>query len=104
MDEDVSAVEGFGFFGEYEHSVDDKGRIVFPLDFRAPLGDEFVVTRGPNRAILVCPIAVWKPIEEKLKEPVLDRHTNLLQRMMLGRSFVKLDPQSRLAIPKYLRE
>ena len=92
------------FWGEYEHSVDDKGRVVIPQDFRGPLGDKFIVTRGPDKSILVMPIPVWRPIQEKLRDPTLSRDRAFLQRMLGGRTEVSLDPQARLAIPKHLRE
>jgi MraZ protein len=92
------------FWGEHEHGVDDKGRLVMPQDFRGSLGDEFVVTRGPDKAILVFPKPVWDEIEQRLQVGVLQRQTGFLQRMLGGRSIVKLDPQFRLAIPKHLRD
>jgi MraZ protein len=92
------------FWGEFEHGVDDKGRVVMPQDFRGPLGDEFIVTRGPDRAIFVFPITIWEDIEQKIQSPILQRQTGFLQRMLGGRQFVKLDPQFRLAIPKHLRD
>jgi MraZ protein len=92
------------FWGEYEHGVDDKGRLVIPQEFRPALTDEFVLTRGPDKAVFLFPKVVWGEIEHKLQSHVLHRHTGFLQRMLGGRTFVKLDPQSRLAIPKHLRD
>lgn len=94
----------YEFFGEYEHGVDDKGRVVMPQEFRGSLGDEFVVTRGPDKAILVFPSPVWEGIEKQIRSAVLQRQTGFLQRMLGGRTYVKLDPQSRLGIPKHLRD
>ena len=34
------------FMGEYNHTVDAKGRLIVPSKFREQLGDEFVVTKG----------------------------------------------------------
>ena len=34
------------FMGEYNHTVDPKGRLIIPAKFREQLGDEFVVTKG----------------------------------------------------------
>jgi len=34
------------FMGEYNHTVDPKGRLIIPVKFREQLGDEFVVTKG----------------------------------------------------------
>jgi MraZ protein len=94
----------YGFWGEFEHAVDDKGRVIIPQDFRGPLGDEFVVTRGPDKSILVLPVPVWGQIEQNLQAQVLQRETSFLQRMLGGRTLVRLDPQYRLGIPKHLRD
>jgi MraZ protein len=94
----------YKFWGEFEHAVDDKGRVIFPQDFRAPLGDEFMVCRGPDKAILVYPKPIWDSIEKEIESPVLHRETSFLQRMYGSRTLVRLDPQYRLGIPKHLRE
>lgn len=100
----MPAPSDYGFWGEYEHGVDDKGRVIIPQDLRARLGDEFVVTRGPDRAIYAFPVPVWEALEPGLKASVLQRQAGFLQRMLGGRAYVRLDPQFRLAIPKHLRE
>ena len=38
------------FMGEYNHSVDAKGRLIVPSKFREQLGNEFVVTKGLERS------------------------------------------------------
>ena len=92
------------FLGEFEHSVDDKGRVVIPQDFRGPLGDEFIATRGTDRCIWVFPVGMWQPMLERVGGMELQRDRAFLQRMLFGRSVVRLDPQARLAIPKHLRD
>src|SRR5262245_54059169 len=100
---DTTATE-FRFWGEFEHAVDDKGRVIIPQDFRGPLGEEFVVTRGTDKAIFVFPTAIWNRFEETLNASVMQRETAYLQRLFGSRTFVKLDPQFRLGIPKHLRD
>ena len=34
------------FYGEYQHSIDQKGRIIIPAKFREGLGDKFILTKG----------------------------------------------------------
>lgn len=100
----MSETSDFEFWGEFEHGVDDKGRVVIPVDFRDGLGDEFVVTRGPDHSVLAMPIPLWERIAQTLKDRLLQSDGDILQRLLGGRAIVKLDPQYRLAIPKHLRE
>ena len=41
------------FMGEYNHTVDPKGRLIIPAKFREQLGDEFVVTKGLDGCLFV---------------------------------------------------
>lgn len=94
----------YSFWGEHDHFVDDKGRVLMPQDFREGLGEEFVATRGPDKTIYVFPVPVWNEIQERLSSLLLEEGAGFLQRMFGGRTIVRIDPQSRLAIPKHLRE
>ena len=94
----------YQFWGGFEHAVDDKGRVIMPLEFREALGDKFVVTRGTDKSILVLPMPVWEGMQAKLNDAVLQQHAHKLQRLFGLRSVVSLDPQARLAIPKLLRD
>jgi MraZ protein len=94
------------FSGAFEHGVDDKGRVVIPLEFRGLLGEEFVATHGPDQAIWILPNSVWDDIQKELQsKKILDTEAGHLFRLLFGgKTVVKLDPQCRLAIPKLLRE
>ena len=41
--------------GEYNHTIDAKGRLIVPAKFREVLGDEFVVTKGLDNCLFVYP-------------------------------------------------
>ena len=41
------------FMGEYNHTLDAKGRLIIPSKFREVLGDEFVVTKGMDGCLFV---------------------------------------------------
>ena len=55
------------FMGEYNHTVDAKGRLIVPSKFREQLGDEFVVTKGLDNCLFVYPMERWEALVEKLK-------------------------------------
>ena len=91
-------------WGEYEHGVDDKGRVIVPQDFRAPLGEDIVATRGPDHCIYLFSKPVWDYIEKALRTYVMERNSGFLLRMLGSRTIVRTDPQARIAVPKALRD
>ena len=50
--------------GEYNHTIDAKGRLIVPAKFREVLGDEFVVTKGLDNCLFVYPNDEWQKFEE----------------------------------------
>ena len=95
-------------WGRYEHSLDDKGRVIVPQKFRDKLGDEFVLTIGPDRHIRAYPMPIWEAMDEQLASvDVLDelnKDVIFLQRMFGNCEFVSPDTANRLSIPRHLRE
>jgi MraZ protein len=95
-------------WGRFEHSLDDKGRVIVPQKFRDRLGEEFVLTIGPGNHIRVYPMPVWEALEEQLASADLmdetDEDAVFLQRMFGSCEFVSPDQQNRLSIPRHLRE
>ena len=95
------------FMGEYNHSIDAKGRMIIPVKFREELGDEFVVTKGMDGCLYLYPFEAWKEFEEKLRSmPVtVNAESRKFARFfMAGASTVELDKQGRILIPPVLRE
>lgn len=95
-------------WGRFEHSLDDKGRVIVPQKFRDRLGEEFVLTIGPGNHIRVYPMPVWEAMEEQLASADLMDETNedtvFLQRMFGSCEFASPDQQNRLSLPRHLRE
>lgn len=52
--------------GEYEHSLDTKGRIIMPAKFREDIGDKFIVTKGLDGCLFAFSKEEWTKFEEKL--------------------------------------
>ena len=46
--------------GEYSHSIDAKGRLIMPAKFREQLGDEFIVTKSPDKCLYIYSNDDWK--------------------------------------------
>lgn len=94
------------FIGEYQHTLDDKGRIIIPSRFREDLGDGFVMTKGLDNCLFVYPKSEWKVLEEKLKTlPLTNRDARAFIRFFFsGATECILDKQGRVLIPANLRE
>lgn len=94
------------FMGEYNHTIDAKGRLIIPAKFREQLGEEFVVTKGLDGCLFVYPFEEWKTLEEKLKSlPLINKEARKFSRFFLaGAATCELDKQGRALIPGVLRE
>lgn len=95
------------FTGEYNHTIDAKGRLIVPAKLREQLGDVFVVTKGlDGRCLSVYPMDEWKIMEGKLRAlPLNNPDSRLLTRyLMAGAAYCELDKQGRILLPSVLRE
>ena len=94
------------FMGEYNHTIDAKGRLIIPSKFREVLGDEFVVTKGLDGCLFVYDNNEWSAFEEKLKTlPITNKDARKFVRFFLaGAASVEVDKQGRILIPSVLRE
>ena len=94
------------FMGEYNHTIDAKGRLIIPSKFREALGNEFVLTKGLDGCLFVFPMKEWEAFEEKLRSlPLIDKNARKFSRFFLaGASTCELDKQGRILVPGTLRE
>ncbi len=91
--------------GEYQHSIDDKGRLAVPAKFRKSLAGGVVVTKGAEGCLYLYPLEEWMKFAEKLaKLPINRADSRAYSRLMLaGASNAEIDSQGRILIPDYLR-
>lgn len=93
------------FMGEFNHSIDAKGRIIIPSKFREDLGDKFVITLGLDGCLFAYPDSEWMSFVEKLKTLPGTKEARQLQRyFMAGAAECEIDKQGRILIPAKLRE
>ena len=92
--------------GEFEHSIDTKGRLVLPAKIKDDLGKEFIVTKGLDGCLFGYSLAEWSKFEEKLKAlPLTNKITRDFVRFFLsGAVEEETDKQGRFLIPANLRE
>ena len=94
------------FMGEYNHTIDAKGRLIIPSKFRELLGEEFVLTKGLDGCLSIYPMDEWKAFEEKLRAlPLTNKNARTFTRFFVaGATNCELDKQGRILVPQTLRE
>jgi len=93
------------FLGQYGHTLDDKGRITLPARFRQLLERGVVITRGPDRCLLVFTCDKWEQIADKLDGSLslAGKDSRLFTRLMFSSAIDDVpDKQGRVRIPDYL--
>lgn len=91
--------------GEYQHNLDNKGRMAIPAKFREKLNAGAIITRGIDSCLFVFANVEWEILAKKLIAlPLAQANSRAFVRLMLaGASDVELDTQGRILIPDYLR-
>ncbi|MFD2616976.1 division/cell wall cluster transcriptional repressor MraZ [Terrilactibacillus laevilacticus] len=94
------------FMGEFQHNIDQKGRLIIPSKFREELGDRFVMTRGLDQCVFVYPQNEWKQIEKKLEAlPFTKKDARAFTRFFFsGASECAFDKQGRATLTATLRD
>ena len=94
------------FLGEYQHSVDAKGRVIMPVKFRDELGQKFIITKGLDKCLLVYTESDWEALNEKVRQlPVTDEGVRRFVRFFFGGAAeCECDAQGRVNVPQYLRD
>lgn len=94
------------FTGEFQHSIDDKGRMIMPAKFREMLGESFMLTKGLDGCLFVYPLAEWQNLESKLKNlPFTNKDARAFARFFFsGASECERDKQGRILLASNLRE
>lgn len=92
------------FIGEYQHTIDEKGRLAIPAKFRRELESGAVVTRGIDECLFLYSTIEWKKLAEKVMNlPLAQSKSRAFARLMLAGAFeVVVDGQGRINVPEYL--
>lgn len=98
------------FYGEYEHSIDRKGRLILPSRFREVAKTHFIekfyVTRGLEKCLFMFSEEEWRTQENKYKGlSFTKQQTRVFNRLFFsGAVEVAPDKQGRILLPQYLKE
>ena len=92
--------------GEFEHSLDAKGRLIMPAKIRDDMGDKFIITKGVDGCLFGFSSKEWDNFEEKLKTlPLTNKNARDFVRFFLsGATECEVDKQGRFLISGNLRK
>ncbi len=98
----------FGITGEYNNTLDEKGRIAFPAKIRSDLPESrLIVTRGIEKCLLAFTPAEWGVLSTKVRESASlfkKQSRSVSRRLIAPAQDIDLDKAGRLSIPQSLRE
>jgi MraZ protein len=98
------------FYGEHEHTIDNKGRLIIPSKFRESFKEydieKLYVTRGLDKCLFMFTENEWKAQESKFRTmPFTKSESRKFNRLYFsGATQVECDKQGRILIPKYLKD
>lgn len=94
------------FIGEYQHTIDPKGRIIIPAKFRDELGQTMIVTRWLDGCLAIYTLEQWQQVFENLKKlPSTKREARMYTHMIMSKAAeCELDAQGRIRIPGHLSQ
>lgn len=92
--------------GEFEHSLDTKGRLIMPSKLREDLGEKFIVTKGLDGCLFAFSKQEWSNFEQKLRSlPISNKDARMFTRFFFaGAIECEIDKQGRFLITSNLRE
>jgi MraZ protein len=94
------------FLGQFEHSVDEKGRITVPFRYRGQLAEGLVVTKSIEACLLLYPLDAWHEFRQKIGTLLMsDPNARAFRRDVFPSAFdVVPDKQGRFILPQHLRQ
>lgn len=94
------------FLGEFEHSLDEKGRLILPAKFREALSDGVIITVGMEKSLFIIPKTEWPVWEDKIRSlPLAKKDARKFSRFFFaGASEEEITKQGRISIPATLRD
>jgi MraZ protein len=94
------------FLGQFQHNLDEKGRLMIPAPFRQLLENGAFISQGFDRCLMVMTEAYFRQVYERINAMNLaDPSARMLRRMILSTAYqVELDKVGRILVPLNLRQ
>ena len=92
--------------GEFNHSIDEKGRLIIPAKLRDDLGESFVICNGLEGCLFVYSQEEWNKFVAELETlPRMNKDARIFKRYFFGSaSEGSFDKQGRVLVPPSLRK
>ena len=94
------------FLSQFQHNLDDKGRLMIPARYRDLLAAGAFITQGFDRCLMVMTDAYFKEVYERINNMnMADASARMLRRLILSNAYpVEVDKVGRILVPQNLRE
>jgi MraZ protein len=94
------------FLGQYQHNLDDKGRLMIPARYRDLLAAGAFITQGFDRCLMVMTDAYFQDVYARINSMnMADPAARMLRRLILSNAYaVDVDRVGRILVPQNLRE
>lgn len=94
------------FMGEYNHTIDAKGRLIIPAKIREQLGEHCVLTKGLDNCITIYTESSWVELSKALQSLSTNKaNARAVKRFYFGSAAeLEFDKQGRILVPNPLRE
>jgi MraZ protein len=94
------------FLGQYQHNLDEKGRLMIPVRYRELLAAGAFIMQGFDRCLMVMTDSHFQEVYERINAMnMADPNARLLRRLILSTAYpVEIDKVGRILVPQMLRQ
>jgi len=94
------------FLGQYDHTIDEKGRLIIPVRYREQLEAGAYITRGFDQNLIVLTASHFEQIYQRVNQmSITDLSARQLRRLMFSNAdLLQFDKSGRILIPQFLRD
>jgi MraZ protein len=95
------------FLGQYEHSIDEKGRLTIPSRYREELTDNnLILTTGFDNSLMALPPELFEIVSNQMRsKPITDPNSRQFRRLFFSNAQeLEIDKTGRVLLPSFLRD
>ena len=94
------------FIGQFNHHLEEKGRLSVPKKFRSDLASGAILSQGLDGCLFLYPKATWESLISRLQALPLTKSDarGFIRNLSYGATEVEIDHIGRILVPEYLRQ